>query len=208
MNQTCTVCKKLRFWLTLAALIAVLVASMHSAEATQAPDVATNTGSASEVSHSMVTAKPVADSVNGSYLLQLIAGLSVVLVSIIVLAWFAKRFNRFQSSSDGSLQVLGGISMGARERVVLIQVGGEQLVLGVAPGNIRTLHVIENSVANSNANAINTPVNPTVSRTTKSFGHYFADKLQSALIISKTEKNASVTNKKTLRRNLRSGLHE
>jgi flagellar protein FliO/FliZ len=80
---------------------------------------------------------------SSGYLLQLIIGLVLVLVCIVALAWFAKRFRYMQSSAVGSMQVLGGISMGARERVVLMQVGSTRLLLGVAPGRINTLHVLE-----------------------------------------------------------------
>ena len=74
---------------------------------------------------------------------QLVLGLIIVLLCIVALAWLAKRFNRLQSTPDGSLQVLGGMSMGARERIVLVQVGTKQLLLGVAPGQINTLHVLD-----------------------------------------------------------------
>jgi flagellar protein FliO/FliZ len=84
-----------------------------------------------------------AENLNSGYLVQLILGLIFVLVCILALAWLTKRINRFQSSTDGSLQVLGGISMGARERVVLVQVGSTQLLLGVAPGRINMLHQLE-----------------------------------------------------------------
>jgi flagellar protein FliO/FliZ len=80
---------------------------------------------------------------SSGYLVQLIVGLVLVLVCIVVLAWFAKRFRYLQTSTAGSMQVLGGISMGARERVVLMQVGSTRLLLGVAPGRINTLHVLE-----------------------------------------------------------------
>ena len=76
------------------------------------------------------------ETLNSGYLVQLIVGLLFVLLCIIALAWLARRMNRFQSSSDGALQILGGISMGARERVVLVQVGSTQLLLGVAPEGV------------------------------------------------------------------------
>jgi flagellar protein FliO/FliZ len=84
-----------------------------------------------------------ADYMSSDYLLQMIVGLVLVLVCIIALAWFAKRFRYMQSSSVASMQILGGISMGARERVVLMQVGSTRLLLGVAPGCINTLHVMD-----------------------------------------------------------------
>ena len=77
------------------------------------------------------------------YLLQLTLGLAVVLLGILVLAWLMRRLNRMQSSAGDSLRVLGGLALGARERMVLVQVGETQLLLGVAPGRVQTLHVLE-----------------------------------------------------------------
>ncbi len=73
---------------------------------------------------------------------HLLLGLGVVLALIVLSAWMYRRLARVPRGVSGALRVLGGLSMGARERVVLIQVGEEQLLLGVAPGRIRTLHVL------------------------------------------------------------------
>lgn len=89
------------------------------------------------------------ESLSAGYLLQLILGLVVVLFAIVVLVWLMRRFGRFQSGASGALRVLGGLSMGPRERVVLIQVGETQLLLGVAPGRVQTLHVLEQPVETS-----------------------------------------------------------
>lgn len=83
---------------------------------------------------------------SNSYLLQLFSGLMVVLLSIIALAWLAKRFNRMQPAGDACLQIVGGISMGARERVVVVQAGETRLVLGVSPGRINMLHVLDDAL--------------------------------------------------------------
>ena len=112
------------------------------------------------------------DSLNSGYLVQLVVGLLFVLLCIVVLAWLAKRVNRFHTSSDGSLQVLGGISMGARERVVLVQVGGTQLLLGVAPGRINMLHQLEEPLERGSGAG---------GRTDMPIARGFADKLNSAL---------------------------
>ena len=93
------------------------------------------------------------DPMSSGYLLQLIIGLIVVVICILVLAWIAKRVNGLQSSTDGMLKILGGISMGSRERVVLLQVGEQQLLLGVSPGRINTLHVLDGNIENENLNS-------------------------------------------------------
>ena len=109
------------------------------------------------------------DPMSGGYLLQLVFGLLVVVLCIVVLAWFAKKMNRFNTLADGSLKVIGGLSMGSRERVVLLQVGEEQLLLGVSPGKISTLHVL------------GTPLEVNGSQTDNNTGDSFFDKLKTTM---------------------------
>ena len=114
-----------------------------------------------------------AENLNSAYLVQLILGLIFVLFCIVALAWVAKRVNRLQSSSDGSLRVLGGLSMGARERVVLVQVGSTQLLLGVAPGQINMLHQLEQPLERPDRSEHHPAALP--------FSKGFAEKLNAAL---------------------------
>ncbi|CAK0776923.1 flagellar protein FliO/FliZ [Gammaproteobacteria bacterium] len=75
-------------------------------------------------------------------LLQVALGLAVVLTVIAVITWLLRRFGGMNASLNGKLKVLGAISLGARERAVLVQVGEQQILLGVAPGRVQTLHVL------------------------------------------------------------------
>ena len=38
------------------------------------------------------------------------------------------------------MKVIGGVALGPRERIVLLEVAEEWLVIGIVPGQIRTLH--------------------------------------------------------------------
>ena len=78
-----------------------------------------------------------------SNLWQLTLGMIVVLGVMLGLAWLLKRTGKFQMAAGGNLKILGGLSMGTRERVVLLQVGEKQLLIGVAPGRVQTLHVLD-----------------------------------------------------------------
>ena len=111
-----------------------------------------------------------ADPMSGSYLLQLVIGLIIVVLCIIALAWLARKVNRFQVVADSALKVLGGLSMGARDRVVLLQVGDEQILLGVSPGKINTLHVL--------AKPITTQEKPSDGPDSQSF----SDKMKMAMV--------------------------
>lgn len=93
------------------------------------------------------------DPMSGSYLFQLIIGLIIVLICIVALAWFAKRMNRLQSSTGSMLKIIAGLSMGSRERVILLQVGSEQLLIGVSPGRINKLHVLETPLEDEEVNS-------------------------------------------------------
>jgi flagellar protein FliO/FliZ len=83
-----------------------------------------------------------ADPLAMANLVQLTLGMLAVLLLLGGLAWLLRRSGRFTSGVHGALQILGGVSMGARERIVLLQVGKQQLLVGVAPGRIQTLHVL------------------------------------------------------------------
>jgi flagellar protein FliO/FliZ len=76
-------------------------------------------------------------------LMRVVIALLLVLGAIIAAGRLARRVRGVGGGSSSALQVLGQLSLGARERAVLIRVGEHQLLIGVAPGNVRTLHVFE-----------------------------------------------------------------
>jgi len=67
-------------------------------------------------------------------------GLAFILSIIFAGAWLLKRFGALPAGGKGMVRVLGGASLGARERVVVVQVEDARLVLGVAPGRVQMLH--------------------------------------------------------------------
>ena len=69
--------------------------------------------------------------------------LIAIIALIFVLSWFFRRFGRHTLAGKGMVSVVGGVSLGPRERAVLLQVGGTRLLVGVAPGQVRMLHVLE-----------------------------------------------------------------
>jgi flagellar protein FliO/FliZ len=51
-----------------------------------------------------------------------------------------------QNSNSGLIKIVSAISVGQRERIALIQVGDEQILLGLTPGRIDKLHTLEKAV--------------------------------------------------------------
>lgn len=76
----------------------------------------------------------------GDYILQVVGSLFLVICVLLVLMVLLKRFNTVGASTGGYIQVLASTPLGQRERVVLLQVGAEQILVGVASGNVTTLH--------------------------------------------------------------------
>lgn len=89
---------------------------------------------------------------------QLVLGLFLVLLMIVASAWLVKRLSRWQGGHTDQLKVVGGLAIGARERIVLLQVGEQQLLVGITPGNIRTLHVLEEPLPVSDGKGTSEPL--------------------------------------------------
>ncbi len=87
--------------------------------------------------------KPLSSPVTGGTVLQWFFGLMIVLVIIVGCSWLLRKYGNISGTTSSGLKVLGGVSVGTREKVLLLQAGKKQLVIGVAPGQIRTLHVLE-----------------------------------------------------------------
>lgn len=70
-------------------------------------------------------------------------GLLIVLAIFFLSVWVMRKSGQLPVGGVEKMRVLSGLSLGMREKVVLLQVGQKQLVLGVTPGRIETLHVLE-----------------------------------------------------------------
>ncbi len=81
--------------------------------------------------------------------IRMVLGLAVVLALLGATAWVSRRFRVGAGLRGGLIEVVSGLSLGARERVVLIRVGGDQVLVGVSPSGMRTLHVLNQPPAAS-----------------------------------------------------------
>ena len=81
--------------------------------------------------------------ITGGYLLKLIVALGSVLLIFVLLALLTKKFHRYGQSQHRDLSVLSSMSVGTRERLMVVQVGDAQLLLGVTPTRIDNLFELE-----------------------------------------------------------------
>jgi len=84
-------------------------------------------------------------------LLQLVLGLLLVLAVIALIAWLLRRLSGWNSTANGALKVVATLPIGQRERVVVIQAGEQQLLIGVTAGQVEMLHILEHPLPDSSA---------------------------------------------------------
>jgi flagellar protein FliO/FliZ len=74
--------------------------------------------------------------------LQTLLGLAIVIGFVFGCAWLARKFGFQGGKRSGLVKVVGGASLGNKERVAVVEIGDTWLVLGAAPGNVRLLHTM------------------------------------------------------------------
>jgi flagellar protein FliO/FliZ len=94
-----------------------------------------------ETARPAYTPPPPAAMSSGS-VMQIIFSLILVLGAVALVAWIMKRINLPQHGAASLLKVISGVAVGQRERIVLVEVNDTWLVVGVAPGQVRTLHTM------------------------------------------------------------------
>ncbi|MBN2872042.1 MAG: flagellar biosynthetic protein FliO [Halothiobacillaceae bacterium] len=87
-----------------------------------------------------VRAAEAIDPLAPSYLVKLVISLILVLILMFALVWVIKRFGRLDGRAGGyPMQVLTQLSIGPRERILLVAVGDRQMLVGVSQGAIESL---------------------------------------------------------------------
>ncbi|MCO2451929.1 flagellar biosynthetic protein FliO [Pseudomonas aeruginosa] len=79
-------------------------------------------------------------------LAQLVLGLGLVIGLIFLLAWLVRRVQQAGPRGNRLIRTLASQPLGPRDRLVLVQVGEEQILLGLTPGRITPLHMLKEPV--------------------------------------------------------------
>lgn len=87
--------------------------------------------------------KPVARAAATGNILNWSLGLLIVLSVFFLCVWGLRKLNGLTVNGTEQMRIVGALSLGMREKIILLQVGKKQLILGVTPGRIETLHVLE-----------------------------------------------------------------
>ncbi len=84
--------------------------------------------------------------ITSDYMSKLLLSLGLVVAVIFTLAWLVKRFRFLPNQSHNLITVISTLSVGSRDRLALIQVGEEQLLIALTPGKISKLHSLKKPI--------------------------------------------------------------
>ena len=87
-------------------------------------------------------ALPASSGSGAAGLLQTIFALLLVLGLLIGLAWLLKRYGPKPGGGLANLRVVGALNIGGRERIMVVEVGDQWIVVGAAPGRVNALHTM------------------------------------------------------------------
>jgi flagellar protein FliO/FliZ len=79
----------------------------------------------------------------GSNLVEMMLSLLLVLSLIFALAWFFKRINNNRIMPSQVMDVKACLSLSPKEKLMIVQVGDEQIVVGVAPGFVSLIKTLD-----------------------------------------------------------------
>jgi flagellar protein FliO/FliZ len=90
---------------------------------------------------------------------QAMLALAFIVALLFALAFAGRKFLGGRAFGQGRLKLLGGLVLGPRERIVLVEAGEYLLVVGIVPGQIRTLHRMKKPAADTitDGNSLDTP---------------------------------------------------
>lgn len=80
--------------------------------------------------------------VSSTAFVQAMLGLALIIALLFLFAYMARRLLGGKGFGQGGLKLLGGVALGPKERIVLLEAGDQWLVIGIVPGQIRTLHTM------------------------------------------------------------------
>jgi flagellar protein FliO/FliZ len=102
-------------------------------------------------------AVPAVDS--GAELFRVLISLLGVVALIFFVGWLSRRAQARVRPGGWKIRVIESMPVGIKEKIMLLEVGGTQLLVGASPtGGLRTLHVLDTPVQDDPA----APAPPTI----------------------------------------------
>lgn len=78
---------------------------------------------------------------------KVVLGLVFVIALFLVSTFLFKRYGHGPMTGRGQMRIVDGLHLGNRERLVLVELKGKQILLAITPGQIKKLDTVENASA-------------------------------------------------------------
>jgi flagellar protein FliO/FliZ len=91
-----------------------------------------------------------------------------VLGLLAVLAWFMKRYGPKAQGGSAHVKLVGALSLGGRERIMVVEVGDQWIVVGASPGRVNALATMPRQDQLAGGDAVLHPHQPSAA----SFGEW------------------------------------
>ena len=85
----------------------------------------------------------IAPVVGGGEILNMGLSMAVVVAAILVLGWFYSRSRLAGSGAADVINVVATRALGPKERLMIVEVGEQQLLVGMTATTVQTLHVFD-----------------------------------------------------------------
>jgi len=95
-----------------------------------------------------------AASINTPALSTTLVVLLGVLALIMFLAWLLKRLPGSALRAPSGLKIIANLPIGARERLAVVEIGNQQLLLGITATQINCLHHLAQPLPNTTPSAL------------------------------------------------------
>ncbi len=99
---------------------------------------------------------PVAPVIDASEIATLAVSLVVVIAAILVVGWMYSRLRVGGAAGSGAIDVVASRALGSKERLMVVQVADQQLLVGMTSSHLQTLHVFDAPVVDKQGAAPNT----------------------------------------------------
>lgn len=78
-----------------------------------------------------------------AYVIQVVGSLVLVFGCLFGLVFLMRKLNAVSVGDRKTMRIISSVKVGSREKLMLLDIGERQILLGVAAGNIRTLYVFD-----------------------------------------------------------------
>jgi len=103
----------------------------------------------------------------GAALVPMLMALLFIMFIIFVVAWVAKKLN-LTPNNTGHFKLVSSMSLGGRERIVIIEVQGQQHAIGVTSQSVNHLFTLEENIEE---NTLPFKDNVLLNKLNKAFGY-------------------------------------